>query len=206
MVAPGSSNPLSTGETMTLNSAQLTKLQRDLSIVEGNMTVLSEMLSELSPGKEHPTDLDLLRELYTTCRAMQQRLVELIDRISDDRMTAHLLKINDDLNNLFLRSVPKQTKIVIIKILIFFFVFFFTLRRYERYEKNRQAVSCDQPKSQPIAAATGAVEPPSLIDLDDLQPSASAAAAALPTITTNMQGPGKRNLISIHGMQNVMSF
>jgi len=108
---------------MTLNSAQLSKLQRDLSIVEGNMTVLSEMLSELSPGKEHPTDLDLLRELYTTCRAMQQRLVELIDRISDDRMTAHLLKINDDLNNLFLRSVPKQTKIVLIKISVFFFLY-----------------------------------------------------------------------------------
>lgn len=103
MVVPDSSAPLSTSETMTLNSAQLTKLQRDLSIVEGNMTVLSEMLSELSPGQEHPTDLDLLHELFKTCRAMQQRLVELIDRVADDRMTAHLLKINDDLNNLFLR-------------------------------------------------------------------------------------------------------
>jgi len=184
MVAPDGSAPLSTSETMTLNSTQLTKLQRDLSIVEGNMTVLSEMLSELSPGQEHPTDLDLLRELYTTCRAMQQRLVELIDRVADDRMTAHLLKINDDLNNLFLRLVWIWPKLNLLNKIIY-------LCRYDRYEKNRQAISRDQPNSQPQPRAAAAVEPPSLIDLDDLQPSASAAAAALPTITTNTQGLGK---------------
>ena len=104
MAAPEMSAP-PTAEVMTLNSTQLTKLQRELGIVEGNMTVLSEMLNELTPGQEHPTDLDLLRELYTTCRAMQQRLVELIDRVASDQMTAYLLKINDDLNNLFLRLV-----------------------------------------------------------------------------------------------------
>ncbi len=59
--------------------------------------------SELVPGCEHPTDLELLRELYATCRAMQRRLVELLDRVANDDTTAHLLKLNDDLNNLFLR-------------------------------------------------------------------------------------------------------
>lgn len=67
------------------------------------MSVLSEMLAEMSPGQENPADLELLRELYSTCRNMQQRLVELVDRVANDEITAHLLKINDDLNNLFLR-------------------------------------------------------------------------------------------------------
>lgn len=34
---------------------------------------------------------------------MQQRLVELIEQLSSDEITAELLRINDDLNNLFLR-------------------------------------------------------------------------------------------------------
>ncbi len=72
-------------------------------MVEGNMSVLSEMLAEMCPGQEKPADLELLRELYSTCRSMQQRLVELVDRVANDEITAHLLKINDDLNNLFLR-------------------------------------------------------------------------------------------------------
>ena len=50
------------------------------------------------------------------------------------------------------------------------------LYRYDRYEKNRQAISRDQPNPQPQPRAAAAVEPPSLIDLDDLQPSAPAAA------------------------------
>lgn len=44
---------------------------------------------------------------------MQERLVELISKLSNDELTAELLRINDDLNNLFLR--------------------------YSRWEKNREA-------------------------------------------------------------------
>lgn len=36
---------------------------------------------------------------------MQERLVELISKLSNDEMTADLLRINDHLNNLFLRYV-----------------------------------------------------------------------------------------------------
>ena len=90
-------------QPVSLTSSQLSKLQRELEIVENNMAVFSEMLAELSPGQEHPTDIDLLRELYGTCRTMQRRLVELVERVANDEITAHLLKLNDDLNNLFLR-------------------------------------------------------------------------------------------------------
>lgn len=45
----------------------------------------------------------ILKELHATCRAMQQRVVELVGRVNDDLLTADLLRINDNLNNLFLR-------------------------------------------------------------------------------------------------------
>ncbi|KAK6630963.1 hypothetical protein RUM44_003135 [Polyplax serrata] len=105
-----------------LTSDQLGKLTSELRVVEGNMTVLSEMLGELIPGKEPPGDLELLKELYTTCQAMQERLVELIGQLSNDEITAELLRVNDGLNNLFLR--------------------------YSRYEKNRKSNSNEQDLSE----------------------------------------------------------
>lgn len=47
--------------TTVLSPDQLGKLTSELRVVEGNMTVLSEMLSELVPGKEPPSDLQLLQ-------------------------------------------------------------------------------------------------------------------------------------------------
>ncbi|KAL4098622.1 hypothetical protein QTP88_023187 [Uroleucon formosanum] len=92
---------------------QLNKLNSDLELVRGNMMVLNEMLSELVPGKEDGSDVQLLTDLYTTCKAMQERIVELLAKLSDGELTEQLLLVNDDLNNLFLR--------------------------YSRYEKNREA-------------------------------------------------------------------
>lgn len=45
----------------------------------------------------------LVKELNRTCRAMQQRVVELISRVSNEEVTEELLHVNDDLNNIFLR-------------------------------------------------------------------------------------------------------
>lgn len=44
-----------------------------------------------------------VKELNRTCRAMQQRVVELISRVSNEEVTEELLHVNDDLNNIFLR-------------------------------------------------------------------------------------------------------
>ncbi|XP_029445986.1 target of Myb protein 1 isoform X2 [Rhinatrema bivittatum] len=82
---------------------QVTKLRSELEVVNGNMRVMSEMLTELVPGQASPSDLELLQELNRTCRAMQQRVLELIPRVSNEQLTEELLIVNDNLNNVFLR-------------------------------------------------------------------------------------------------------
>uniref|UniRef100_A0A673WAS8 Target of myb1 like 2 membrane trafficking protein n=1 Tax=Salmo trutta TaxID=8032 RepID=A0A673WAS8_SALTR len=92
--ASGSINP---------SPEQICQLRRELDIVRGNTKVMSEMLTEMVPGQEDPSDHKLLQELNRTCRAMQQRIVELISCVSDEEVTEELLHVNDDLNNIFLR-------------------------------------------------------------------------------------------------------
>lgn len=80
---------------------QLEKLRKELDIVNSNLKVLREMLSELTPGKEHPDDVQLLTELNTVCREMQTRILDLIRTIVNDEVTYELLVINDEFNNVF---------------------------------------------------------------------------------------------------------
>uniref|UniRef100_T1J1S5 VHS domain-containing protein n=1 Tax=Strigamia maritima TaxID=126957 RepID=T1J1S5_STRMM len=87
----------------TLTPEQLSKMRSELEIVQGNMRIFGEMLMELVPGQEHPSDLELLLDLHKTCKAMQTRVVELIDRVGNEEVTNELLRINDEMNNLFLR-------------------------------------------------------------------------------------------------------
>ncbi|KAL2309276.1 hypothetical protein Nmel_005467 [Mimus melanotis] len=82
---------------------QLGKLRSELEVVNGNTKVMSEMLTELVPSQAEPSDLELLQELNRTCRAMQQRVLELIPRVLHEQLTEELLLINDNLNNVFLR-------------------------------------------------------------------------------------------------------
>ncbi|XP_073350913.1 TOM1-like protein 2 isoform X3 [Pagrus major] len=101
---------------ITATAEQIARLRSELDVVRGNTKVMSEMLTEMVPGQEDPSDLELLQELNRTCRAMQQRVVELISRVSNEEVTEELLHVNDDLNNIFLRY-----------------------ERYERYRSGRAA-------------------------------------------------------------------
>lgn len=60
---------------------------------------------------------------------MQSRVVDLIDRVTDDAITAELLRINDEMNNLFLR--------------------------HQRYEKNRTSKTKINSPSEVLGAALG---------------------------------------------------
>lgn len=139
----------------TLSGDQLAKLQSELDIVTVNMTIMGDMLSQLVPGQEADGDYQMLSVLTETCKEMQGRIVELIGKVTNDEITAELLRINDELNNLFLR--------------------------HARYEKNRnpQTAAGAQPgggagitspstilaSAMGVPAAGGGGD--SLIDLDD---------------------------------------
>lgn len=43
---------------------QLGKIRSELDIVHGNIRVMSEMLTEMTPGQEEPGDLQLLQVKY----------------------------------------------------------------------------------------------------------------------------------------------
>lgn len=126
---------------------QIAKLQSELDIVGINITILSEMLTELKPNQETPSDYKLLIDLVATCKEMQTRIVDLIGKVNNDEITAELLRLNDELNNLFLR--------------------------YQRYEKNRDPkTASDKTPSAILGAALGvptstSTEKDSLIDLND---------------------------------------
>ena len=89
---------------VTLNPEQLSKLNQELSIVDGNVKVFNEMLDQMTPGKsDDPDELELMNQLNSTCRGMQSRIVSLLQRIANEDVTVELLRINDDLNNVFAR-------------------------------------------------------------------------------------------------------
>ncbi|KAG7202442.1 hypothetical protein KM043_018744 [Ampulex compressa] len=144
----------SSGQTAQLNEQQLAKLQSELDVVQGNMRVLSEMLAYLTNPDQNSNqqpdsaDLELLTELHLTCKAMQERVVDLIGKLAHDEMTAELLRINDELNNLFLR--------------------------HARYTKNKAvpasailAQTIGQPPNVDTVQAASKKEVDSLIDLSD---------------------------------------
>lgn len=87
----------------SMSQDQIAKLQSELDIVTMNMTVLGDMLTELKPGQEDASDYQLLTDLANTCREMQGRIVELIGKVNHDELTAELLRLNDELNLLFVR-------------------------------------------------------------------------------------------------------
>lgn len=51
---------VNTEYTLRLSPEQMAKLRSELDIVAENMTILNEMLTEMVPGREHPSDLELL--------------------------------------------------------------------------------------------------------------------------------------------------
>lgn len=158
---------------MTFSADHMTKLRRELDLVLGNVRVMSEMLTEMQPGQENPDDLDLLQELNQTCRTMQKRVVTLLSEVTHEEVTGELLRVNDDLNNMFVR--------------------------YDRYERYRQSQAQSTQPSQapstmpampavyPAAAPITAQAPGqgessvgTLIDLGLDEPAPAYAAAPVP--------------------------
>ncbi|XP_056136044.1 target of Myb1 membrane trafficking protein-like isoform X2 [Lampris incognitus] len=95
--APTNEGPVS------ISPEQEQRLRSELSLVKGNLTVMSEMLNQMTPGDSQQEDTELLQQLYSVCRSMQTRVIELIPQLLHEGLIEELLVVNDDLNNAFIR-------------------------------------------------------------------------------------------------------
>lgn len=134
---------------------------------------------------------------------MQERLVELINQLSNDEITAELLRINDGLNNLFLRyssnfkffklclrsDLISFSSIIIIKNLFIILVFIIkNCYRYSRYEKNRKSNSRETEINEGSLIDLNVNEPSEMncinSQVSNLSLNASTASSQLNSITS----------------------
>ncbi|VDO20161.1 unnamed protein product [Haemonchus placei] len=83
------------------SAEQLAKLRSDLDVVNSNLKVFREMLTEIIPGRETADELQLLNELHATCKQMQLRVLDLIRSVGNEEVTYELLVMNDEFNSVF---------------------------------------------------------------------------------------------------------
>ncbi|XP_042183823.1 target of Myb protein 1-like [Oncorhynchus tshawytscha] len=88
---------------LTFTPYQVKKLKTDLGVVRGNLTVMSDMMSQLDPATAKHSDTELLQELYAACKDMQDKIMELVPRLSEEKLTEELLVANDEINATFTR-------------------------------------------------------------------------------------------------------
>lgn len=82
----------------------LARINKELLVVRGNDTVMNEILADVQASvTPRPDDLQLLKDLNTTCREMHRRLIQLLEQVMDEALVCQLLDLIDKLNNTFLR-------------------------------------------------------------------------------------------------------
>uniref|UniRef100_A0A8C2JED8 Target of myb1 membrane trafficking protein n=1 Tax=Cyprinus carpio TaxID=7962 RepID=A0A8C2JED8_CYPCA len=96
-----SSQPQNTEMPITLSPQQMKTLKTELEVVRNNISVMSDMMSQMEPASLEPSDTELLQQLHSMTKEMQGRMVELIPRLSDEKLIEQLLCANDDINTTF---------------------------------------------------------------------------------------------------------
>ncbi|XP_019714080.1 target of Myb1 membrane trafficking protein isoform X3 [Hippocampus comes] len=81
---------------------QVGALKAELGVVRTNLTMMSDMMSQLDPVTVKQADMELL-ELYTVCKEMQDRIVKIVPRLSEEKLIEELLATNDEMNTAFSR-------------------------------------------------------------------------------------------------------
>ncbi|XP_019714085.1 target of Myb1 membrane trafficking protein isoform X7 [Hippocampus comes] len=78
-------------------------LKAELGVVRTNLTMMSDMMSQLDPVTVKQADMELLEQLYTVCKEMQDRIVKIVPRLSEEKLIEELLATNDEMNTAFSR-------------------------------------------------------------------------------------------------------
>ncbi|XP_051904756.1 target of Myb protein 1 isoform X2 [Hippocampus zosterae] len=81
---------------------QVGALKAELGVVRTNLTMMSDMMSQLDPVTVKQAAVELL-ELYTVCKEMQDRIVKIVPRLSEEKLIEELLATNDEMNTAFSR-------------------------------------------------------------------------------------------------------
>ncbi|XP_063760949.1 target of Myb protein 1 isoform X2 [Eleginops maclovinus] len=85
-----------------LTPSQIKQLKTELGVVRTNLTMMSDMMSQLDPVTVKQADMELL-ELYSVCKEMQDRIVKVVPRLSEEKLIEELLAANDEMNTAFTR-------------------------------------------------------------------------------------------------------
>ncbi|XP_041812503.1 target of Myb protein 1 isoform X3 [Chelmon rostratus] len=91
------------GYTPVQASQKIKKLKTELGVVRSNLTMMSDMMSQLDPVTVKQADMELLEQLYTVCKEMQERIVKIVPRLSEEKLIEELLAANDEMNTAFTR-------------------------------------------------------------------------------------------------------
>lgn len=78
------------------------KVLDDLNLVKGNINLTNEMIDASRPGQETKEN-ELIKELVSTLKGMEENLIKLITTIENDEVMNITLLINDDLHKTFSR-------------------------------------------------------------------------------------------------------
>ncbi|KAM4535630.1 target of Myb1 membrane trafficking protein isoform 1-T1 [Fundulus diaphanus] len=89
--------------TGAFTPSQVKMLKTELGVVRCNLSTMSEMMSQLDPVTVKQADMELLEQLYTVCKEMQDRIVKVIPRLSEEKLIEELLATNDEMNTAFTR-------------------------------------------------------------------------------------------------------
>ncbi|XP_075310348.1 target of Myb1 membrane trafficking protein isoform X5 [Odontesthes bonariensis] len=91
------------GYTPVKDPQKVQKLKTELGVVRSNLTMMSDMMSQLDPVTVKQADMELLEQLYTVCKEMQDRIVKIVPRLSEEKLIEELLATNDEMNSAFTR-------------------------------------------------------------------------------------------------------
>ncbi|KAK1876977.1 Target of Myb protein 1 [Dissostichus eleginoides] len=86
-----------------LTPSQIKQLKVELGVVRTNLTTMSDMMSQLDPVTVKQADMELLEQLYSVCKEMQDRIVKVVPRLSEEKLIEELLAANDEMNTAFTR-------------------------------------------------------------------------------------------------------
>uniref|UniRef100_A0A3P9K7I3 Target of myb1 membrane trafficking protein n=1 Tax=Oryzias latipes TaxID=8090 RepID=A0A3P9K7I3_ORYLA len=91
------------GYTPVQTTKKVQRLKTDLGMVRSNLSIMSDMMRQLDPVTVKQADMELLEQLYTVCKEMQDRIVKIIPKLNEEKLIEELLAANDEMNTAFTR-------------------------------------------------------------------------------------------------------